>query len=122
MPEEHFQAGTVVMAPGLTEIVPPAAHEFGGKPVSKTIFPDGIKTSGQHPPLYDELRSFEDFPKEIVGPTIWNAEDYVNGPERWVHRFTEEEITEMSIAANSFLALGTPLTGISKVGFSHKYH
>jgi len=106
------------MAPGLTEIIPPAAYEFGGKPVSKAIFPDGIKTSGQHPPLYDELRPFEDFPNQIVGPTVWKAEDYVNAPERWVHRFTEEEITEMSIAADSFLELGTPLTGISKHNFA----
>ena len=110
------------MAPGLTGILPPAAHELGRKPISKSIFPDGIKTSGQHPPLYDELRSFEDFPKEIIGPTVWKAEDYVNAPERWVHRFTQEEIEEMSIAADAFLALGTPLTGISKVGISYECH
>ena len=116
MPEEYSFPGTVAMAPGLTEIMRPASDESVHKPVPRFIFPDGIKTSGQHPPLYDELRSFEDFPKEIVGPTVWKVEEYVDAPERWVHRFTEEEIMEMSIAADSFLAQGTPLTGISKVG------
>lgn len=79
------------------------------------IFPDSIKTSGQHPPLYDELRPFEDFPEEITGPTAWKAEDYIDAPERWVHHFTEEEIAEMSHTADAFLASDVPLTAISKV-------
>lgn len=103
------------MAPSLAESLPIIPHELGGQP-SKSIFPDGIKTSGQHPPLYDQLRPFEDFPEEIMGPTVWKAEDYVKNPERWVHELTEEEIAEMSEAADDFLSTKTPLTGITKVG------
>ncbi|MCJ1316479.1 hypothetical protein MMC15_001800, partial [Xylographa vitiligo] len=104
------------MAPGLTESYSTAPHHLQN-PVSKAIFPDGIKTSGQHPPLYDDLQPFEQFPKVIDGPTVWKGEDYINAPERWVHRFTEGEILEMSAAADAFLSSGTPLTGISKANF-----
>lgn len=82
---------------------------------SKAVFPDGIKTSGQTVPNYNQLKSYEEFPKEIVGETVWKPEDYQNNPERWVHRFSEEEIVEISKAADDFLSSGTPLTGITKV-------
>ncbi|MCJ1248488.1 hypothetical protein MMC30_005706 [Trapelia coarctata] len=104
------------MSPSLTDLHFPYS-ERPPKHVPTAIFPDGIKTSGQHPPLYDELRSFEDFPEEIVGPTVWKAEDYVNAPEQWIHHFAKEEIAEMSHAANAFIDSGTPLTGISKDSF-----
>ena len=99
------------MAPALLETTPhQSTAEF------KAIFPDGIKTSGQHPPLYDQLQPFEQFPEEINGPTVWQAKDYVNNPERWVHRFSTEEIAQLSEAADAFIASKTPLTGISQVG------
>ena len=79
------------------------------------IFPDGLKTTGQHAPLYDHLVPFEKFPKKIEGPTVWNPEDYRNTPERWTHRFTPEEIEELSVASDNFLNNKIPLTGISKV-------
>jgi len=81
----------------------------------RSIFPDGIRTSGQHNPLYDQLRPYSEFPKEISGPTVWKREDYVNNPERWTHRFTEDELQELSDTADRFIASGTPLTAISKV-------
>jgi hypothetical protein len=81
----------------------------------RSIFPDGIRTSGQHPPLYEALRPYADFPQEISGPTVWKAEDYINHPERWVHAFTDEEIEELSQTTDRFIASGSPLTGISKV-------
>ncbi|KAL4803783.1 hypothetical protein BDV18DRAFT_39399 [Aspergillus unguis] len=80
-------------------------------------FPDGLKTTGQHPPLYDELHPFEKFPKSISGRTLWKAEDYRGAPEKWTHRFSAEEIAELSDAADAFLAAKTPLTGISKSKF-----
>jgi hypothetical protein len=79
------------------------------------IFPDGIRTSGQHPPLYDVLRPYADFPQEITGPTVWKREDYIHNPERWTHPFTDDEIQELGDAADRFIASGTPLTGIGKV-------
>ena len=78
-------------------------------------FPDGIKTSGQHPPIYEQLRSYKDFPEEITGPTVWDAEGYRNNPERWTHWLTEDEIAELSDAADKFKATSIQLTGISKV-------
>lgn len=81
----------------------------------RSIFPDGIRTSGQHPPLYSLLKPYSQFPTEITGPTVWKKEDYVDNPEAWVHRFTKEEIEELSAAADQFIERGIPLTGISKV-------
>ena len=106
------------MAPGiLTDDAPPVQ---GGKFVSneqapRNIFPDGIRTSGQHPPLYDALRPYSDFPKEITGPTVWRKEDFEGRPESWIHPFTDEEIEDLGRAADAFIASGTALTGISKV-------
>ena len=102
------------MAPTVTESRPTAPHITNG-PASKSLFPDGIKTSGQHPPLYDKLHSYNDFPEEISGPTVWRSVDYISNPERWVHEFDLEEIAELSDAADRFIAAATPLTGITKV-------
>lgn len=104
------------MAPALLETRPVAPYQ-SKKPVDTTIFHDGIKTSGQHPPLYDLLKPYSEFPKVCTGPTVWKAEDYANNPERWVHRFTEEEIEELGATADKFIAEGIPLTGISKACF-----
>jgi len=106
------------MAPSLLETQPTAPHQLSNpsqKSVDRKIFPDGIKTSGQHPPLLDHIKPYSSFPKEITGETVWKAEDYKDSPERWVHVFNDEEIAELSAAADKFLADKTPLTGISKV-------
>ncbi|PVI06919.1 Clavaminate synthase-like protein [Periconia macrospinosa] len=111
------------MAPALTSSAPTAPHElsktqpFLNHKAPRNIYPDGIKTSGQHPPLYDQLHPYSDFPKEITGQTAWNATEYKNNPERWTHVFTPEEIQEISDTADSFIASGTPLTGISQENF-----
>lgn len=103
------------MAPGLTDLHPSSTHLLHSAAQSKALFPDGIKTSGQHPPQYNQLQPYSSFPKGITGPTVWTADDYANNPERWTHHFTEQEIAEMSDAADEFIAAGTPLTGITKV-------
>lgn len=109
------------MAPSsLFDTQPTAPHNLSSpaqKPVDRKIFPDGIKTSGQHPPLSEHIRPYSDFPKEITGETVWKAEDYANNPERWIHVFDEEEIAELSAVADIFLAANLPLTGISKDNF-----
>ncbi|KAI9876137.1 MAG: hypothetical protein M1830_007279 [Pleopsidium flavum] len=104
------------MVPALTESDPSPPHH-PCLPPSKIVYPDGMKTSGQHPPLYVKLRPYSEFPKEITGSTVWKAEDYSANPERWTHPFTEEEIGELSNSADKFMASGTPLTGISKDNF-----
>lgn len=90
---------------------------FNKKVVDTSIFPDGIKTSGQHNPLYDQLRPYSEFPKQCTGSTVWTASDYTNSPEKWVHRFTEEEIEELGAVADRYIADGLPLTGVSKTTF-----
>lgn len=105
------------MAPGLTSVetvTPINIHKIEPQ-APQAISTHGSKTSGQHPPNYDELRPYEDFPEAIEGPTLWKAEDHRDNPERWVHRFSQEEIEEMSTAADNFKAAGTPLTEISRV-------
>jgi hypothetical protein len=92
-----------------------SAGKFANSEAPRSIFPDGIKTSGQHSPLYDRLRPYADFPKEITGPTVWQKETFQTSPEKWTHRFTEEEIEELGRAADDFIASGIPLTGISQV-------
>lgn len=105
------------MAPTALTQQPVDVPTFNYHNPSKAVFPDGIKTSGQTHPEYDQIKPYEEFPKEITGPTVWKSEDYQNNPERWVHRFSEDEVKELSKAADDFLASGTPMTGITKVGF-----
>jgi len=108
------------MAPGILVDEPqghslPAAKRNDDAP--RAIFPDGIRTSGQHPPLYDALQPYSAFPKQITGPTVWQRSEFEGHPSRWVHPFTPSEIAELSAAADAFIAAGTPLTGISKSNF-----
>jgi hypothetical protein len=49
--------------------------------------------------------------------TAWDKNDYTNNPERWTHTFSDEEVQEISAAADSFLSSNTPLTGITKEKF-----
>jgi hypothetical protein len=87
------------------------------KPKSAS-FPDGIKTTGQQPPLYEEVRPYSDFPKNITGLTAWTKDDFSGSPEKealWKHPFTEQELEELSTAAEQYLASGRSLTEMSKV-------
>ena len=108
------------MAPSLLETQLTAPHHLSNpaltsKSIDRKIFPDGIKTSGQHPPQQEYLKPYSAFPTEITGESVWKAEDYINNPERWVHVFNDEEIGELSATADQFIANNTPLTGISQV-------
>ena len=86
----------------------------------RNIFPDGIRTSGQLDPIVELLRPFEDFPSEIQGPTVWTKDDYIDN-STWTHRFTEQEIAELSKTSDDFIARGTPLTGVSQVSCHHTF-
>jgi hypothetical protein len=100
------------MAPGLTTTTaePVLSHS-----APKNIFPDGIRTSGQHAPVYEQLKPYAAFPKEITGPTVWKQEEYADTPDRWTHVFTAAEIGELGAAAERFIERGIKGTGISKV-------
>jgi hypothetical protein len=84
-------------------------------PVDRKLFPDGLRTSGQHPPIESQLRPFDEFPRIITGPTAWTAEHMIQHPEQWIHRWTEAELEELLQAVDTFIAWGTTLTSISKV-------
>jgi len=81
----------------------------------RSIFPDGIRTSGQHDPILEQLQPYSSFPKKITGPTVWETETYRQNPESWTHRFTAEEIRELGATADVFMKEGVELTGISQV-------
>lgn len=106
------------MAPGILVDDSPvhqAARPLSNEDASRNIFPDGIRTSGQHPPIYHALKPYSEFPNEITGPTVWGKEDFDSRPETWTHPFADEEIKELGQTADAFIASGTALTGISKV-------
>lgn len=100
------------MAPGTIEY---AASPASQTKVDRAIFPDGLKTSGQQEPVYSLIQPYEKFTKHITGPTVWQAEQYKSHPEKWVHVFTDEEVAEIEDAADRFIELDLPLTGIIKV-------
>jgi hypothetical protein len=106
------------MAPSIAETLPEAPHTFKNHLAPKNAFPDGIRTSGQHEPLWDQLRPYEEFPKEITGRTLWKADDFRNDPDRWVHRFSPAEVEEISKASDDFMKSGIPLTGITSSNYS----
>jgi hypothetical protein len=78
---------------------------------------DDNLTSGQYPPLFDQIGSWESFPESISGPTVWTREEYAEKPERWIHRFTEDEIADIGRAADEFYKRGLPLTEIGRENF-----
>ena len=83
--------------------------------VDRKVFPDGLRTSGQHPPIASQLKSFEEFPIYITGRTVWKATDLAENPERWIHAFSYLELDELERAADAFLHSDVPLTSINKV-------
>jgi hypothetical protein len=87
----------------------------GNEDATQSIFPDGIRTSGQHPPLYEVLRPHSDFPDEIRGPTVWTRDEFTDNLQAWTHALTEDETRELSAVADLFIDSGTELTGISQV-------
>ncbi|KAI6288973.1 hypothetical protein MCOR27_000543 [Pyricularia oryzae] len=116
------------MAPGALISEPPSAINIVTKRPSSTttpsnnqadrsIFPDGIRTSGQHNPIYSLLRPYQDFPKSITGPTVWQKEQFEADATSWTHRFTASEVAELGATADAFIASGVDLTGISKSNF-----
>ena len=83
--------------------------------LDRRLFPDGLKTSGQHPAMPHAILPYSAFPKKIDGPNVWTAEEYREDPGRWTHHFTSEEVAELSKVADDFIASGRPLTGMAKV-------
>ncbi|GAB0144985.1 hypothetical protein EsHS_00005436 [Epichloe bromicola] len=86
-------------------------------PVDRRLFPDGLRTSGQHPPIEGQLRSFEDFPTEITGATVWEGKEMEQKTQEWIHQWTEPELQELLWATDRFNDTGVPLAHIKKIDF-----
>ncbi|KAG6002350.1 hypothetical protein E4U54_000893 [Claviceps lovelessii] len=86
-------------------------------PVDRRLFHDGLRTSGQHPPIESQLKAFEEFPTEITGPTVWEGKDMMSNPQDWIHQWTAAELDELLQAVDRYNASGLPLTHISKNNF-----
>ncbi|BFZ54929.1 hypothetical protein PYCC9005_001966 [Savitreella phatthalungensis] len=74
-------------------------------------------TSGQYDQLSETVTPYEQYPKQISGPTVWVRDDYQTHPERWVHWWTSEQLAEIEQAARNFQATGASITDISKDNF-----
>jgi hypothetical protein len=83
------------------------------KVASSTVQP--LRSSGQLEPEFNLIVPYEQFPKEITGPTAWKKEYYSENPDSWVHRWTTAEVQEIGRAADQFIQAGLPLTTITKV-------
>ena len=90
------------MAPSVSEVPAAAAAD---------------RTSGQHEPLFDLITPYEQFPQEITGPTVWEPKDFVDHPEKWIHRWSAAELAEIDMAARAFDASGQPLTAVTAARF-----
>lgn len=107
-------AATLDIAPGLRGL--PRGLPYH-QPVDRKAFPDGLRTSGQHPPVESQLRPFSAFPTEITGPTVWEGSEIAARQEEWVHVWTESELNELLQAVDAFTISGIPLININKVRF-----
>ena len=108
-----------MMAAAATQITPAFRGMPAGLPrltvVDRKIFPDGLRTSGQHPPIEGQIKPFDKFPSYITGRTVWRATEISENPERWIRAFSSSELVELERAADDFLRSSIPLTSINKV-------
>lgn len=105
-------AATLDVAPGLRGLPKGLPYH---QPIDRRFFPDGLRTSGQHPPVEGQLRPYEAFPTEITGATVWEGSEIVKHRQDWEHFWTPSELTELFHAVDAFILSGVPLININKV-------
>lgn len=76
-------------------------------------------TSGQHDADASLLTPYSELPKEITGPTVWDAASYTGAANasKWVHTFTEHEISQLESASQLWLESGRELGEIERSTF-----
>ncbi|SPO30911.1 uncharacterized protein UTRI_05469_B [Ustilago trichophora] len=76
-------------------------------------------TSGQHDAIPSLLTPYASLPKEITGPTVWDATSYTGDSNRskWIHTFTEHEISQLESASQLWLESGRELGEIERSTF-----
>ncbi|KAI8984480.1 hypothetical protein BDF20DRAFT_911574 [Mycotypha africana] len=50
-----------------------------------------------------------DYPDRITGPSAWSGKELQQQPEKWIYRFTPEDIADIDQALKHFLSLNLPL-------------
>jgi hypothetical protein len=73
-------------------------------------------TQGQKDVSFDLVQPYSSFPRKVVGPTVWQAQEFRDDPERWQHQWSSDQIQDLEQAYESFRVSGKPLTSVSKVG------
>lgn len=48
---------------------------------------------------------------------MWHRDDYQNHPERWIHNWSSEEVSQIEVAADNFEKTGLALTAITRDTF-----
>lgn len=76
-PQKQTMAPSLTSPPPLQLSIHSKLHDAKSLKIS-----DGIRTSGQHPPIYSKIQPYHAFPDKISGATVWDAEDYRDNPER----------------------------------------
>jgi hypothetical protein len=74
-------------------------------------------SSGQREPEYDLLVPYDDLPEEIKGPTVWTKEELEITPERWLRRFSDEEVEYIEKAIHQVEFKGLELAQIDSASF-----
>ncbi|EST09330.1 Taurine catabolism dioxygenase TauD/TfdA [Kalmanozyma brasiliensis GHG001] len=76
-------------------------------------------TSGQHDADASLLTPYSELPKEITGPTVWDAASYkgAENAAKWVHTFNEHQISQLESAAQLWLESGRELGEIERSTF-----
>ena len=100
------------MAPGL--LIPQTTTDLVSSKGASTA---KLQTSGQHDQLKETIQPYENYPKQIDGPTVWVKEDYQDHPEKWIHHWTNDELADIERATSAFEALNLPLTEMSRERF-----
>ncbi|CDU22274.1 uncharacterized protein SPSC_00904 [Sporisorium scitamineum] len=76
-------------------------------------------TSGQHDADASLLTPYEELPKQITGPTVWDADSYAGAENaaKWTHTFTQHEVSQLESAAQLWLESGRELGEIERSTF-----
>ena len=106
------------MAPIATSL--PNEFAVESKPTSAS-FSDGLRTSGQHPPVYELLQPYDAFPRTITTQnTLWTGDGLQVNTEKWCYPFDPSEILELGQAADRYIEAQLPLVNITKVGYRYR--
>lgn len=72
-------------------------------------------TAGQLEPVPELIQPYENFPKKISGPTVWEADKFRARPDLWQRSWTPELIAQLERAFDDFEASGKTLPEINQV-------